>query len=106
MRKIKLFFAALMVFAATSLAMAQNKTVTGTVTDASNGTPVPFAALQIKGTSTGTSTNADGKYSIQVPADGVLVFTSIGYKTVEVTVAGRSVVNAVLEPATELLDET
>ena len=92
MRKIKLFFAALM-FTAATLAGAQTKTVTGTVTDASNGSPVPFAALQIKGTSNGASTNADGKYSIQVPADGVIIFSSIGYKNQEVAVAGRSVIN-------------
>ena len=56
-------------------------TVTGTVNDES-GTPVVGASVMIKGTRTGTSTSADGKYSIQVSSAGdVLAFSAVGYQT-------------------------
>jgi protocatechuate 3,4-dioxygenase beta subunit len=59
MRKIKLFLTVLSVLIA-SAAYAQNLTVTGIVTDASNGEPVPFAAIQLKDTMAGGMTDADG----------------------------------------------
>ena len=65
-----------------SVSYAQNITVTGVVTDSSTGQGVPFASLQLKGTMVGTSTDGDGLYTIDVPADGVLVFSSIGLKRV------------------------
>lgn len=96
-----------MLLALTSFAVsAQDIKVTGKVTDSSNGESVPFASIRLKGTMTGVSTDADGLYTISVPSDGILVFSSIGYLTVEVPVSGRSVVDAVLGPDTELLEET
>jgi protocatechuate 3,4-dioxygenase beta subunit len=80
MRKIKLFLTALAMMVA-SVAFAQELTVTGTVTDASTGEPVPFASVHLEGTMNGTNTDADGDYSIKVPSNGVLVFSSIGYET-------------------------
>lgn len=59
MKKIRFFLTVLAVMVS-SLAFAQNLTVTGTVKDASTGEPVPFAAIQIKGTATGGMTDADG----------------------------------------------
>ncbi|MCM1176674.1 MAG: SusC/RagA family TonB-linked outer membrane protein [Clostridium sp.] len=103
MKKIKVFFTVLSVFAAV-LASAQNLTVTGNVTDASTGEPIPFASIQIKGTVTGGSTDADGYYSISVPSDGILIFSSIGYEQAEVPVNGRTKVNASLKPDTEMLE--
>ena len=87
-------------------AFAQNLTVTGTVTDSSTGEPVPFAAIQLKGTMTGGSTDIDGVYSITVPSDGILVFSSVGYKNVEVAVAGKAIHDVVMAPDTEMLEET
>ena len=81
-------------------------TVTGNVTDASNGLPVPFASIQLKDTMTGASTDGDGNFSMDIPADGVLIFSSIGYKTVEMAVHGAGVLNVALHPDTEMLDET
>ncbi|MBQ8856361.1 MAG: carboxypeptidase-like regulatory domain-containing protein, partial [Bacteroidales bacterium] len=89
MQKIKLFFLA-MAMLVSSLAFGQNLTVKGVVKDASTGEGVPFASLQVKGTMTGASTDLDGYYSIDVPSDGVLIFSSIGYVTVEVPVAGKT----------------
>mgnify|MGYP002518140027 CR=1 FL=1 len=87
MKKFKLLFIALTLLV-TSEAFAQNITVTGIVKDSSNETGVPFASIQLKGTMVGSSTDGDGIYSISVPADGVLIFSSIGYKDTEVAVAG------------------
>ena len=61
-----------------SAAFAQNITVSGVVTDSSTGQGIPFASLMVKGTMTGTSTDGDGLYFIDVPANGTLVFSSIG----------------------------
>ena len=77
---MKLFLMVLSVLMTTA-AFAQNITVSGNVTDASTGEPVPFASVHLKDTMTGVSTDADGHYSLSVPSDGVLVFSSIGYKT-------------------------
>lgn len=87
-------------------ASAQEISVSGNVTDATNGEPVPFVSVHIEGTMTGVSTDADGHYGITVPADGILIFSSIGYTTKAVSVASRSHIDVALEPDTELLDET
>ena len=73
MKKMK-FFLAVLTALISNLAIAQNLTVKGTVKDSSTGEPVPFAAIQLKGTMTGGMTDGDGVYSIDVPADGVLIF--------------------------------
>ena len=89
MKKIRLIFLA-MTMLISAVAFGQNITVTGVVKDSSTDEGVPFASLQVKGTMTGTSTDADGFYSIDVPADGVLIFSSVGYVTLEVAVAGTA----------------
>ena len=105
MKKIKLIFLAMaMLFSA--VAYAQNMTVSGVVKDSSTGEGVPFASLQLKGTMTGTSTDGDGFYTIDVPADGVLIFSSVGYVTLEVEVAGNAKHNVMLDPDTEAIEET
>ena len=105
MKKIKLFFLA-MAMLVSSLAFGQNMTVTGVVKDSSTGEGVPFASLQIKGTMTGTSSDMDGYYTISVPADGVLIFSSVGYVTLEVPVAGKAQHDVMLSPDTEAIEET
>ena len=91
---------------AVSVSYAQNLTVTGIVKDSSTGEPVPFASIQIEGTMTGGMTDIDGLYSISVPSDGVLIFSSIGYKDVKVPVAGSTKHDVMLDPDTEMLEET
>ena len=105
MKKIKLFFLAAAMLVSV-LAFGQNMTVTGVVKDSSTGEGVPFASLQLKGTMTGTSTDGDGYYTISVPADGVLVFSSVGYLTLEIPVAGKAQHDVMLDPDTESLEET
>ena len=105
MRKMKLFFTVLAVLIG-SVAYAQNITVTGSVKDSSTDEFVPFASIQLKGTMTGASTDADGLFTMTVPADGVLVFSSLGYQTLEVPVDGKKTFNVVLDPDTQVLSET
>ena len=105
MRKLRLLFTCLLTFLALGSALAQTITVKGEVKDANTGEGVPFASIQVKGTMTGTATDAEGNYSIDVPRNAVLVFSSIGYLNQEAAVEGRSVVNIMLAPDTESLEE-
>ena len=105
MKLLKLILPSLMLMLAT-VAQAQNLTVTGVVTDSSTGEPVPFASIQLQGTMTGGMTDIDGLYSIAVPSDGVLIFSSIGYKDTIVPVDGKSQHNVLLAPDTQMLEET
>ena len=89
---------------ATTALFAQNKTVTGRVTD-QTGEGVISASVMEKGTSNGTVTDFDGNYSITVREGAVLEFTSIGYATQEITVGAQSVINVVLSEDTTFLDE-
>ena len=85
---------------------AQNRTVTGTVTDGASGDPVPFASIVVKGTSNWTTTDLDGKYAVAAPANGILSVEILGYVSQEVAVDGRSVVNIVLDPDLDQLSES
>ena len=85
---------------------AQNRTVTGTVTDGENGDPVPFASIVVKGTSNWTTTDIDGKYAVNAPSNGVLSVEILGYASLEVSVDGRSVVDIVLSPDLDQLSES
>jgi TonB-linked SusC/RagA family outer membrane protein len=76
------------------VAQAQDKTVTGKVTDSKDGSPVVGASVQPKGSRTGTSTKADGTFSINVGSNvNTLVITSVGYESQEVSIAGVSSVD-------------
>ena len=105
MKLLRIILPGLLMLAA-SMAQAQNLTVSGVVKDSSNGEPVPFAAIQLQGTMVGGQTDMDGLYSIDVPADGVLVFSSIGYKETIVPVAGKAQHDVLLSPDTEMIEET
>ncbi len=104
MRKIALFLFALMLLA--SQAMFAQRTITGTVTNAEDGSGLPSVSIVVKGTTVGVVTNINGNYTLTVPFDAnTLVFSFIGMKTQEVAIAGRSVINVVLEPSVAALDE-
>ncbi|MBR4351898.1 MAG: carboxypeptidase-like regulatory domain-containing protein, partial [Bacteroidales bacterium] len=106
MRKLRLLFTCLLTFLALGSALAQNITVKGVVTDSATGEGVPFASIQVKGTMTGTATDADGNYSIDVPRNATLIFSSIGYLNQEVAVEGRSLINVILAADAESIEET
>lgn len=85
---------------------AQQIVVKGVVTSATDKEPLIGATVQVKGSGAGTITALNGDYSLtNVPANGVLVFSSIGYVTQEIKVAGQATINIALKEANELLDE-
>ena len=84
--------------------VAHAQIITGTVSD-EKGTKLLNVSVVAKGTSQGTATDADGKYRIPAGSDATLVFSSVGYKTLEVPIAGRSVVNVSLAASNEDLGE-
>ncbi|MCB0800944.1 MAG: carboxypeptidase-like regulatory domain-containing protein, partial [Bacteroidales bacterium] len=98
MKKLFLFFV-LFVLAGASTLWAQTKVITGTVTSATEGEgAIPGVSVFVKGTTIATSTDVNGRYSLTVPEDATtLVFSFIGMKQQEVNIAGRSVVNCVME---------
>ncbi|RMF62440.1 MAG: TonB-dependent receptor [Bacteroidetes bacterium] len=87
-----------------SLAFAQ-RTITGTVTDADSGLPLPGVNIAIKGTMTGTTTDINGQYRIQANQGDVLVFSFVGYLTQEVPVGTQDVIDVALAVDEVLLDE-
>jgi len=83
----------------------QGITVTGTLTD-ENGSPMPGVNVMIKGTNLGMVSDVNGRYSINVPnTNAVLVFSYIGYKTQEIVVGNRQVINIALDEDLQLLEE-
>ncbi len=105
MKKAKLFISALLALAAASLS-AQNVTVTGKITDASTGEGIPFASVLVKGTTSGISSDAEGSYSINVPAAGTLDFSAVGYVAKSVQVAGKTSLDIKLEVDAQFLEST
>jgi iron complex outermembrane receptor protein len=96
----------LVAFLCVGVAVAQEKTVRGTVTDGATGDPLPGANVSIKGTTTGTTTDMEGAYEITVPgSDAVLVFSFVGYQRREVQVGDRTVIDVTLQEDVAQLDE-
>ena len=84
---------------------AQEKTITGTVTSASDGLSLPGVNVIVKGTTRGVQTDFDGNYSIKASAGETLVFSSIGFKNLEAKIAASSTVNASLQEDIAALEE-
>ncbi|WP_088323897.1 SusC/RagA family TonB-linked outer membrane protein [Polaribacter tangerinus] len=85
------------------ITFAQSKTISGTVTDESGS--LPGVSVLIKGTTTGTETDFDGKYTIKANSGDVLVFRYLGYKVVERTVGASNSINVKLQEDANVLDE-
>ncbi len=95
MRKVLLL--GLMLFLVNAFAFAQDRVITGTVTSTEDGQGVPGATVLVKGTTIGTATDIDGRFSISVPAgNNVLVFTFVGLRSQEVSIRNRSTINVAL----------
>ena len=105
MKTGRILFAALSVLLSV-MAYGQDVKVTGNVSDASDGSAIPFVSVHVKGTMKGVSADDQGHYSILAPADAVLVFTCIGYVEQEVPVGERSFLSVALSPDSEMLQET
>ncbi len=100
MNKIKLIILLLMLNSAWAIAQ---KTVTGTVTSGSDGNTIPGVSISVKGTEAGTITNLDGNYSIEVTNESILIFSYIGYETIEKEVGDLTILNiSLVESAEEL----
>jgi TonB-dependent starch-binding outer membrane protein SusC len=88
-----------------SIAYAQQKTVSGTVTD-DTGLPLPGVSIVVKGTTNGTITNVDGNYTLSnVPENAVLLFSFVGMTTREVAVENQTTISVVLEQQTIGIEE-
>src|SRR5438105_13149810 len=90
---IRLLFA----FAATETALAQEVPITGRVTNAS-GTPLRGVAVRVQGTATRVFTDANGRYTVTAPPNGVLDFTLLGQRSTQLTVRGRSTIDVEMTP--------
>ncbi|GAL71651.1 putative outer membrane protein [Jejuia pallidilutea] len=86
------------------ISFAQEKTVSGVVTD-QNGLPLPGTTVLVKGTTSGTSTDFDGNYSIKANKGATLVFSFVGYTTKEAKVGTSSTINMTLEEDAAALEE-
>jgi len=81
--------------------------ITGQVTNAQSGDPIPGVSIVVKGQTTiGTTTDMDGNYSLEVPSDAqTLVYSFVGMQTREVSIRGRSTIDVAMEPAVEEMEE-
>jgi len=97
MKKLAMLLACF-VLAGTQFLWAQGTVITGTVTGKEDGQPIPGVAVLVKGTTIGTITDFDGKYSLSVPQNAVsLVFSFVGMKTVEVPIEGKTTIDVAME---------
>lgn len=88
------------------LAVAQTQTISGTVTSAEDNEPLPGVNILVKGTSSGTVTDVEGKYSLSVGDEAqILIFSSIGFISNEVEINGRNIINLALQPDVQSLEE-
>jgi TonB-linked SusC/RagA family outer membrane protein len=84
----------------------QGRTITGTITSSEDNTGLPGVNVIVKGTSTGTVTDIEGNYSLDVPANGVaLVFSSVGFTTQEIMIGDQSVISLTLQADITSLEE-
>jgi TonB-linked SusC/RagA family outer membrane protein len=95
------------VYIGTLTLLAQTKVITGTVSSSVEGEgPIPGVTVQVKGTTIGTVTDANGKYTLSVPTNATtLIFTYIGMKKQEIAIGGRSEINGAMESDILGLDE-
>ena len=105
MKKV-LLMSILLMFTLLQQVTAQNRSISGQVTDRQTGEGLPGVTVLLKGTTNGISTNADGTYTLTIPAaTGVLTFSSIGYITVEREIGTENQINVALATDTKQLSE-
>lgn len=104
MKRLTMLFAFFVL--AGSFLHAQGVLITGAVTGADEGTPLPGVSVVVQGTTIGTVTDFEGNYSITVPeSSNILIFSFVGMRTSEVAVDGRTVIDVVLETDAVGIDE-
>lgn len=104
MKKLILIFTALL-FVAGNVLIAQNIRVNGTVTEQGTGLPLPYVSIMVKGTTTGVNSLDNGTYTINAAPNATLVFSFVGYKTIEVPVNNRAKIDVELAQEAQSLDQ-
>jgi TonB-linked SusC/RagA family outer membrane protein len=105
MQKLRLFFG-LLAFLGTFAAQAQTRQVSGRVLNAGDKTPLPGVSVLLKGTTNGATTNTDGAFDLNVPADGgTLVFSFVGFESVEQPIGSSASFNVQLKEQSQDLNE-
>ncbi len=105
MKKIAIFLSILL-FMGTLVVNAQTRVVTGTVTSAEDGQPIPGVSVSVKGTTLGIITDINGVYELKVPEDAkALVMSFVGMKTLEIPLGNSTTYNASLESDVLGIDE-
>src|SRR3569832_1959886 len=79
--------------------------ISGTVTSSDDGTPIPGVSVIVKGTTSGTTTDADGKYTVNAEPSAVLIFSFVGYASQEIQVGNSTSLNVSLIPDVQSLQE-
>ncbi|WP_205504174.1 carboxypeptidase-like regulatory domain-containing protein [Rufibacter psychrotolerans] len=82
-----------------------NHVIRGTVADAATGEPLPGVSIVVKGTNVGVATDIDGQFSINAPANGVLILSYIGYVNEEAVIQGQNILNVALQADAKMLQE-
>ena len=97
--------ALLMIVIAVLNAHAQGQQVKGVVTSSDDGQPIPGVSVVVKGTTSGTTTDFDGQYTLTAPSGATLVFSFVGMSTAEEAVNGRTQINVALKANLQDIDE-
>src|ERR1700712_4516451 len=106
MRNFVTFILLLRLTIAANAQPAQVRNIKGIVTEQGKNSPLPGVSVLIKGSTNGTTTDAKGNYSINVPTGATrLVFAFVGYKTQEVTIGNQPIINVALSPDNQTLSE-
>ncbi len=100
----KVFFVCLCILIS-AVSFAQNREISGTVVDAS-GQPLPGVGVMVQGTTIGIMTDVDGKFVLDVPANAIIEFTSLGFETVAMPVGTQTVFNITMAEDAQMLEET
>lgn len=95
----------LMILTIPSGVLAQNRTITGTVVEAETQTPLPGVSVVVQGTTKGTMTNAEGKFSLDATEGQILQFSFIGYASKEFTVGKSNTINVEMQTDVQAIDE-
>ena len=103
MKKLLLIIIAIVQFS--SVALSQQKTINGSVTDASTGEAIVGANVVLKGTTTGVVTDLNGKFSMQVGPDATITISFIGYEPIDIAVGNRTVIDVKMVSGSTELEE-
>jgi hypothetical protein len=100
------FFGFLMLSASeNNVDLQEQRSISGIITDANTGDPLPGVSILIKGTTSGVITDVDGKYTLMAGSEDILIFSYIGYLSKELPVGEQTTINITLSPDIIGMDE-